>query len=203
MDLHKYDKLFKLLVIGEAGVGKTCILLRYTSDSFTNNHLPTIGIDFKLKLIKIDGYDIKLQIWDTAGQERFRTITQSYYKGAQGIILAYDVTDPKSFKNITNWIRQIDSHAQKNVHKVLVGNKCDKADRKIKEEEGKQLAEENDMTYFETSAKTGQGINEAFEYLAKLILKNKKNITEDKKESIKLDGVKGKIIELKDRCCNN
>lgn len=203
MDIHRYDKLFKLLIVGDSAVGKTCILLRYTMDSFTENHLNTIGIDFKLKLLKLDGYSIKLQIWDTAGQERFRTITQSYYKGAQGIILTYDVTEPKSFKSITNWIKQIDSHAQPNVCKILVGNKCDKSDRKISQEDGRTLAEENGMTYFETSAKTGNGIEEAFEFLAQSILRKNIGTVVEKKENIKLEGVKGKIEDLKDKCCKS
>ena len=168
---HKYDHLFKLLIIGESGVGKTCLLLRFTDDSFTANHLTTIGIDFKIKIINLHEKLIKLQIWDTAGQERFRTITKTYYKGAHGIILTYDVTDETSFKNIKNWIKQIEQNAQNNVCKVLVGNKCDKPDRKVSEEEGKALAEEYKMSFFETSAKTKQNVNETFNFLTEEILK--------------------------------
>ena len=106
---------------------------------------------------------IKLQIWDTAGQERFRTITKTYYKGAHGIILTYDVTDQNSFKNIRNWIKQIEANAQTNVKKVLVGNKCDKPDRVVTGEEGKKLAD--DYSFFETSAKINQNVDEVFTYL--------------------------------------
>jgi len=165
MASHKYDYLFKLLIIGESGVGKTCLLLRFTDDSFTANHLTTIGIDFKIKIISLNGKLIKLQIWDTAGQERFRTITKTYYKGAHGIILTYDVTDQNSFKNIRNWIKQIEANAQTNVCKVLVGNKCDKPDRVVTEEEGKKLAEDFNMSFFETS------VNEVFNFLTEEILK--------------------------------
>ena len=172
MASHKYDFLFKLLIIGESGIGKTCLLLRFTDDSFTANHLTTIGIDFKIKIINLEGKLIKLQIWDTAGQERFRTITKTYYKGAHGIILTYDVTDQNSFKNTRNWIKQIEANAQTSVKKVLVGNKCDKPDRVVTEEEGKKLADDYSMSFFETSAKTNQNVNEVFNYLTKEILKS-------------------------------
>ena len=175
MSNHKYDYLYKLLIIGESGVGKTCLLLRFTEDSFTANHLTTIGIDFKIKLINLENKLIKLQIWDTAGQERFRTITKTYYKGAHGIILTYDVTDQNSFKNIRNWIKQIEANAQTNVCKVLVGNKCDKDDRKVSYEEGQKLAEANNMPFYETSAKTNQNVNEVFTFLTQEILKTNEN----------------------------
>lgn len=120
---------------------------------------------------------IKLQIWDTAGQERFRTITKTYYKGAHGIILTYDVTDDNSFKNIRNWIKQIEQNAQSSVCKVLVGNKCDKPDRKVSEEEGRKLASDYNMAFFETSAKSNQNVNETFTFLTKEILKNSETKT--------------------------
>ena len=179
MASHKYDSLFKLLIIGESGVGKTCLLLRYTDDSFTANHLTTRGIDFKIKIIPIEGKLIKLQIWDTAGQERFRTITKTYYKGAHGIILTYDVTDQNSFKNIRNWIKQIEANAQTSVKKVLVGNKCDKPDRVVTEEEGKKLADDFGMSFFETSAKTNHNVSEVFDHLTKEILKSNAGKTDD------------------------
>ena len=172
MSSHKYDYLFKILIIGESGVGKTCLLLRFTEDSFTTTFLTTIGIDFKIKIINLEDKLIKLQIWDTAGQERFRTITKTYYKGAHGIILTYDVTDQDSFKNIRNWIKQIEANAQGNVKRVLVGNKCDKPDRVVTEEEGKKLADDYSMSFFETSAKTNQNVSEVFNYLTKEILKS-------------------------------
>jgi small GTP-binding protein len=111
-----------------------------------------------------------LQIWDTAGQERFRTITKTYYKGAHGIILTYDVTDENSFKNIRNWVKQIEQNAQTNVCKVLVGNKCDRDDRKVSYEEGNKLAKEFNMQFFETSAKTNYNVNETFTFLTREIL---------------------------------
>ena len=178
MASFKYDYLFKLLIIGESGVGKTCLLLRFTDDSFTANHLTTIGIDFKIKIINLENKLIKLQIWDTAGQERFRTITKTYYKGAHGIILTYDVTDANSFKNIRNWIKQIEANAQTSVKIVLVGNKCDKPDRVVTKEEGKKLADDHNMSFFETSVKTNQNVTEVFNFLTKEILESNAGKTE-------------------------
>ncbi len=172
---NKFDHLFKILIIGESGVGKTCFLLRYAENSFVANHLLTIGIDFKIKVIEIEGKNIKLQIWDTAGQDRFRTITKTYYKGSHGVILVYDVCDERSFGNVKNWVNQIEQNAKSSICKVLVGNKCDKAERVITEEQGRKLAEEYNMKFYETSAKTGQNVEEAFRYLTGEILKIYKN----------------------------
>ena len=193
---HKYDHLFKLLIIGESGVGKTCLLLRFTDDSFTANHLTTIGIDFKIKIINLENKLIKLQIWDTAGQERFRTITKTYYKGAHGIILTYDVTDETSFKNIKNWIKQIEQNAQNTVCKVLVGNKCDKPDRKVSEEQGKALAQEYGMPFFETSAKSNQNVTETFTFLTREILE--KNATSP---NLNANTLTKKDKQKKEKCC--
>jgi len=121
----KYDYLIKLLLIGDSGVGKSCLLLRYSDDSFTSSFITTIGIDFKIKSIIIETSKVKLQVWDTAGQERFRTITTAYYRGAMGILLVYDVTDENSFANVRNWMRQIDQNASANVNRLLIANKCD------------------------------------------------------------------------------
>ena len=118
-----YDYLFKILLIGNSGVGKSSLLLRFADDTFTDNFMPTIGVDFKIRTLEVDGRTIKLQIWDTAGQERFKTITSSYYKGAHGIIVVYDITDKESFKNIDTWMNEVEKHASDNVSRILVGNK--------------------------------------------------------------------------------
>ncbi|KAG4111203.1 hypothetical protein ERO13_D13G092900v2 [Gossypium hirsutum] len=147
-----YDYLIKLLLIGDSGVGKSCLLLRFSDGSFTTSFITTIGIDFKIRTIELDGKRIKLQIWDTAGQERFRTITTAYYRGAMGILLVYDVTDESSFNNIRNWIRNIEQHASDNVNKVLVGNKADmdESKRAVPTSKGQALADEYGIKFFET-----------------------------------------------------
>jgi len=158
-----YDMQIKLLMIGDSGVGKTCLLLRYANDSFSPTFITTIGIDFKIKNIDIDGTRIKLQIWDTAGQERFRTITTSYFRGAQGILLVYDVTDRRSFESIRNWISQIQQHADVHVNKILVGNKCDMLDEKVvSTEEGEKLASEFGIQFWECSAKNDINVDQSF-----------------------------------------
>ena len=199
MSSQKYNHLFKLLIVGESGVGKTCLLLRFTDDSFTANHLTTIGIDFKIKIINIDNKLIKLQIWDTAGEERFRTITKTYYKGAHGIILTYDVTDINSFKNIRNWIKQIEQNAQNNVCKVLVGNKCDKSDRVVSFEDGKKLAQDYGMEFFETSAKSNINVSETFTFLTKEILKGTEGGNTKGGDNIQID--KTGQVKKKGNCC--
>ena len=168
------SKTFKILTIGESGVGKTCILRRFVENKFLKNHLATIGIDFKTKTLNINNQEIKLKIWDTAGQERFRNITTQYYKGADGIVLIYDVTDDASYEKIRDWMEQILSNTKReDIGLVLLGNKCDMEPRAVTEEQGNKMAEELNVSYFETSALTGQGINEAFNELTRDIMKRK------------------------------
>ncbi|KAI0927851.1 GTP-binding protein of the rab, variant 2 [Taiwanofungus camphoratus] len=126
-----YDYLFKLLLIGDSGVGKSCLLLRFAEDAFTDSYLSTIGVDFKIRTIELEGKTVKLQIWDTAGQERFRTIAAAYYRGAHGIVVVYDVTDNESFENVKGWLHEIERYASETVKKLLIGNKSDLVERKV------------------------------------------------------------------------
>lgn len=204
--VRNYDYLIKLLLIGDSGVGKSCLLLRFSEDSFTPSFITTIGIDFKIRTIDIDGKRVKLQIWDTAGQERFRTITTVYYRGAMGILLVYDVTDRKSFENVRTWFGNVEQHASEDVNKILIGNKCDwEEKRQVSREEGEQLADSLGVPFVEASAKANIKVEEAFMQLARQILKRLLDTSAQDAGSaggsagVKLDGNSGG--SLKSKCC--
>ncbi|XP_051521490.1 ras-related protein ORAB-1-like [Myxocyprinus asiaticus] len=168
----EYDYLFKLLLIGDSGVGKSCLLLRFADDIYTESYISTIGVDFKIRTIEMEGKTVKLQIWDTAGQERFRTITSSYYRGAHGIIIVYDVTEQESFNNVKQWLEEIDRYACENVSKLLVGNKIDLATKKLVDfTTAKEFAESLKIPFLETSAKNANNVEKAFLTMASEIQK--------------------------------
>ena len=166
------EVVYKVLLLGDSSVGKTCFLLRYCDKSFQDAHLSTIGLDYRLKTMVLkNNKSVKLQIWDTAGQDRFRAITKNYYKGANGIILIYDVTNKQTFENVKNWITQIKEEANQNVIIYLAGNKID-MDEELKlvpTEDGQQMADEYNLPFKETSAKEGININEIFQELVEKI----------------------------------
>lgn len=171
MTSTNYDFLLKLLVIGDSGVGKSCILVRFSDNYYTESYISTIGVDFKIRTIVIDGKTIKLQIWDTAGQDRYRTITPSYYRGSNGIVMVYDVTDGITFSNIKYWVTEANKYVSDTVPRMLIGNKCDQINkRKISYEEARQFADNQDMLFFETSAKDATNVESAFTNITNRIL---------------------------------
>ena len=188
--VEKEPPLYKILLLGDATVGKTCFLLRYTDDTFLDLHMATIGLDYRLKTMILENHKIvKVQLWDTAGQDKFRAITRNYYKGARGIILIYDVTNIKSYENIKKWINEIKEEISEKVSIVLIANKIDnEPERKISREQGEKLAKDNDVTFFETSAKTGEGVNESVFYLVQKIVETDPEIKN-----------KGKNLEIRNK----
>ena len=196
-----YDYLFKILIIGDSGVGKSCILLRFAEDTFSDYYISTIGVDFKIRTIEQDGKYIKLQIWDTAGHERFRTIMSSYYRGAHGIMIVYDVTDPESFDNVKQWLTEIHRHGAESVIKLLIGNKTD-LPRIVSTESGKQLANLMNMDFVETSAKDTSNIDKAFYKLAYNIKSRERSMPINKIQAKKIETnkIQAKKIETKGLC---
>ena len=195
------DCVYKVLLLGDSTVGKTCFLLRYCDKTFQEAHLSTIGLDYRLKNMTLaSGKKIKLQIWDTAGQDRFRAITKNYYKGANGIIIIYDVTNPQTYENVKIWITQIREEANPNVIIYLAGNKIDvdEEEKLVKTEDGQKIANEFNLPFFETSAKEGINVNEAFESLVEKIDEVYSKLETPKKEVKKNMLYNGKN---KKKCC--
>eukprot|EP01117_Protostelium_nocturnum_P009627 TRINITY_DN3437_c0_g1_i1.p1 TRINITY_DN3437_c0_g1~~TRINITY_DN3437_c0_g1_i1.p1 ORF type:complete len:204 (-),score=66.66 TRINITY_DN3437_c0_g1_i1:181-792(-) len=160
------DYSFKLLLLGESGVGKSCLLIRYAENTFSQSFISTIGVDYKMKKMTVGDRTCKLQLWDTAGQERYRTIVASFYRGSDGILLIFDLTDVNSFLKIRTWIEEIKKNAPEDISVVLVGNKEDIGSRMVDKAEATAFAQKHGIKYVETSAKSGSGVNEAFQMLA-------------------------------------
>ncbi|CAH0758765.1 unnamed protein product [Diatraea saccharalis] len=167
---REFDHLFKLLIIGDSGVGKSCLLLRFADNTFSGSYITTIGVDFKIRTLEINGERVKLQIWDTAGQERFRTITSTYYRGTHGVIVVYDVTNGESFANVKRWLHEIEQNCDV-VNKVLVGNKNDCPSRKVVvTEDAQRFANQMNIPLFETSAKENINVEEMFLTITKMVI---------------------------------
>ncbi|KAJ4847614.1 Ras- protein RABD2a [Turnera subulata] len=186
--LFTCDYLFKLLLIGDSGVGKSCLLLRFADDSYIESYISTIGVDF----------------WDTAGQERFRTITSSYYRGAHGIIVVYDVTDQESFNNVKQWLNEIDRYASDNVNKLLVGNKNDlTANKVVSYETAKAFADEIGIPFMETSAKDATNVEQAFMAMAASIKERMASQPAMNNARPPTVQIRGQPVAQKSGCCSS
>ena len=173
---EEYDLMFKILLLGDSGVGKSSLLLRYTKNEFISDLRSTIGVEFALKYLTIDDFQLKVQIWDTAGMERYRSITNAYYKGSKGVIVVYDICRQNSFESVDKWIDDFKSKADDDAVIILIGNKSDLDEkREVSKEEGESKAQKNKFAFMETSAKDNNNVQKAFETLFHEIVKIYKN----------------------------
>ena len=179
-----YDYLFKLVLIGDTCVGKSSLLVRFADDCFSENYITTIGVDFRFRTLQINKSTIKLQIWDTAGQERYRTITNAYYKGANGIIIVFDCTSKESFLNIDSWLQEVEKHSSENVNVMVLANKSDLDEVEVTDADMAKFEEEKGIKIIKASAKTGQNVDESFlDMTKKLIIKQNQEGNQDKQKS--------------------
>lgn len=169
---HKFDYSLKVVVVGDSGVGKTCMLLRFVRDQWQGETQPTLGVEFLTKVVQTEEHRIQLQLWDTAGQELFRSVTRGYYRGSAGALILFDLTSHDSFNNVQQWLDDLKEVARQDVVIILIGNKCDLDDKRdVTREEAENFAKAHQMPYFETSAKTGDNVFDAVNECVKLIEK--------------------------------
>ena len=210
-----YEIIFKTLIIGDANVGKSNLLIRYVKNEYVPDMKSTVGVEFGSKILKIYDINVKVQIWDTAGQERYRSVTSSYYKGSKGVLIVYDITNYSSFESVDRWINEFRMKSDENSAIVLVGNKNDNEElRKVTIEEGEEKAKKYNLGFFETSAKDGKNVDEAFKCLFEKVVENYKKNKEktEKKGELLQNDENGENINLdfsnqdlnekkKNRCC--
>ena len=191
------DITLKLLILGDSNVGKTSLLLTYTDNYFPDSHVATIGIDYKIKEIEMNGLKLKLQIWDTSGQERFRSMTHTFLRNANGIAFVYDITNKRSFEGVKNWIKDAENNGT-GFEKIIIGNKIDlEGRREVSHDYAEKYAIKKKIKRFETSAKTNINVNQHFDYLAKLIIKDR-----TKEEIIAQFGEKKENLNIKKKTEN-
>ena len=197
-----YDEKIKLMILGDSTVGKTALLRKYCKNEFLGKYITTIGIDFQIKYINLNNKKIRLQIWDTAGQERYRIITKNYFKASDGFIIVYDITNRETFNNINNWIEQITTIVGENVKCILFGNKNDLINqRQIQKEEGKELSQKYKWNFFETSAKSGDNVEEGFKSIIIDVMSDIKTVQLKRRNSSVLKKPKNKKPIKKESCC--
>ena len=169
----KQDYLFKMIIIGNSGVGKSCLMHRVTTNEFSEDHEVTVGVEFGSLLVKMEDTVLKLQIWDTAGQESFQSITKIFYRGAHAVLLTYSVASQLSFQNLTHWLSEVRGQSEADAVVILVGNQKDRdSEREVSKEQGEKFAKENNIDYFlETSAKTSEGVQQTFIMATKMLFK--------------------------------
>ena len=164
MDTESYEFMFKVVLVGDMSVGKTNIIAKYLKNEFSEDYKTTIGVEFHSKIAKVEGHVVKAQIWDTCGQERFKSITDSYYRGAKGAFVVYDITRKNTFESVDSWISALRSAADKNLNIIIIGNKSDLEDqRQVETEQGEEKAQNNEAAFMETSAYSGDNIDKAFD----------------------------------------
>ncbi|KAE8724790.1 Ras-related protein RABA2a [Hibiscus syriacus] len=208
---EEYDYLFKVVLIGDSGVGKSNLLSRFTRNEFCLESKSTIGVEFATRTLQVEGRTVKAQIWDTAGQERYRAITSAYYRGALGALLVYDVTKPTTFENVSRWLKELRDHADSNIVIMLIGNKTDlKHLRAVAMEDGQSFAEKEGLSFIETSALEATNVEKAFQTILSEIYRiiSKKSLSSDEpapasiKEGKTID-VGTSYVNTKKACCSS
>ena len=198
---ESYDQKIKIMIIGESLVGKTALITRYTNNSFSGSYLTTVGIDFQTKIININDKAIKVELWDTAGQERFRNIAKNYFQSSDGFLIVYDITNKSSLEKLSFWNEQVNLNAPEKTKYIIVGNKKDLEEkREVQTEVGENFAKENNVKFYETSAKDGTNVNEVFELLAKEIIEDGERLQTRNKRSSQILKKKNTVAEKKS-CC--
>lgn len=207
-----YDYLFKVVLIGDSGVGKSNILSRFTRNEFSLESKSTIGVEFATRSIQVDGKTVKAQIWDTAGQERYRAITSAYYRGAVGALLVYDITKGVTFENVERWLKELRDHADSNIVIMLVGNKSDLRHlRSVQTEDAKAFSEKEGLSFIETSALEATNVEESFQIILSEIygILSKKALTSDEGVAAPTSGTSIKVTDAvpegakKSSCCGS
>ncbi|CAN7019765.1 hypothetical protein BRARA_F00618 [Brassica rapa] len=210
---EEYDYLFKVVLIGDSGVGKSNLLSRFTRNEFCLESKSTIGVEFATRTLQVEGRTVKAQIWDTAGQERYRAITSAYYRGALGALLVYDVTKPTTFENVSRWLKELRDHADSNIVIMLIGNKTDlKHLRAVATEDAQSYAEKEGLSFIETSALEALNVEKAFQTILSEIYRiiSKKSISSDQanananvKEGHTIDVAASSESNTKKPCCSS